>query len=90
VLFPLPVRTGSTGRFAGFTTIFSAILNASAEIVKDELTPKMLGQLPHPPHIGLDRNQSTKPHYLCILFQSCRPPHDLYLFPYNNYPKPHL
>jgi hypothetical protein len=38
--------TGSTGRKFGEITIFSAIINANAEIVKDELTPKDVGITP--------------------------------------------
>ena len=44
MVFPPLVVTDSTGRFAE-PTIFSAILNASAEIVKDELTPKDVGTI---------------------------------------------
>ena len=41
-----PIGTGSTGRKLVEPTIFSAILNAIAEIVKDELTPKDVGTTP--------------------------------------------
>ena len=41
----VPFTTGSTGRFPE-PTIFSAILNASADIVKDELIPKDVGTIP--------------------------------------------
>jgi hypothetical protein len=42
----VPTVTGSTGRKFGEPTIFSAILNASTEIVKEELTPKDVGTTP--------------------------------------------
>ncbi len=42
----VPVRTGSTGRKFAEPTMFSAILNASAEMVKEELTPKEVGTTP--------------------------------------------
>lgn len=40
-----PTVTGSTGRKFGEPTIFSAILNANAKIVKEELTPSDVGLL---------------------------------------------
>jgi hypothetical protein len=45
VIFPPLIDAGSTSRYVG-PIIFSAILNASAEIVKDELTPKEAGTIP--------------------------------------------
>jgi hypothetical protein len=41
----IPLATASTGRFEG-PTIFSAILNAKAEIVSDGLTSKDDGTIP--------------------------------------------
>jgi hypothetical protein len=41
----VPSTTASTGRFAE-PTIFSAILNASADIVKDQLILKDVGTIP--------------------------------------------
>jgi hypothetical protein len=42
----MSIVTGSTGRELAEPTIFSAILNANAEIVKADLNPKDVGTIP--------------------------------------------
>ena len=80
--------TSSTGRFAEPISLFwSAILNASAEIVKDELTPKDVAAVaPSTTSKSEYGSVNEVPSPFCILFQDYQLRHDL-SFPIEQPPK---